>query len=211
MTLDVTAAIQPKSDQLNADSLLTGPRTIKLRDVKVNPTAPEQPIWIYFEGDDNKPWKPCKTAVRCLAAIWGPDAKQWIGMSCTIYNDATVTWGGAAVGGIRVSHMEGLTQPRSLMVTKTRGKKAPIVIKPLEVKAKPETKPKEPEPEPALTEDEAQTIAMTVLAAIQGAVTIASLNEAWKANTEAISKLPKALVDQIKAAGAAKREELKNG
>ena len=128
--LDVTKAIQPKSDQINADSLVTGPMTIKLRDVKVDPTG-EQPIWVHFEGDDNKPWKPCKTAARCLATIWGANAAQWIGMSCTIYNDPSVTWGGAAVGGIRVSHMEGLEKPRVLSLTKTRGKKGTITIQPL--------------------------------------------------------------------------------
>lgn len=128
--LDVTRAIQPKSDQLNADSLITGPRTIRIRDVTVNPDA-EQPIWIYFDGDDGKPWKPCKTAARCLASIWGANAAQWIGLHCKIYNDPTVTWAGAAVGGIRVSHMEGLDKPRQLQLTKTRGKKGTVTIQPL--------------------------------------------------------------------------------
>lgn len=130
MTTDVTKAIAPKSDQLNADSLITGPMTIRIRDVKVSDG--EQPIWVYFDGDDNKPWKPCKTAARCLASIWGPNAAQWIGMHCTIYNDPTVTWAGAAVGGIRVSHMEGLDKPRALQLTKTRGKKGTVTIQPLE-------------------------------------------------------------------------------
>lgn len=128
--LDVTKAIQPKSDQLNADSLIVGPRTIRIRDVQINATA-EQPIWIFFDGDDNKPWKPCKTAARCLASIWGSNAAQWIGMHCTLYNDPTVTWAGAAVGGIRVSHMEGLDKPRQLNLTKTRGKKGIVTIQPL--------------------------------------------------------------------------------
>lgn len=145
MTLDVTKAIEPKSDQLNSDDLLTGPRTIRIRDVKIQSTA-EQPVWIYFDGDNNKPWKTAKTTTRCLAAVWGPDASKWIGLSCTIYCDPTVTWGGAAVGGIRVSHMEGLTSPRTLMLTKTRGKKGATVIKPLEVKATAQPKPT-PQPE----------------------------------------------------------------
>lgn len=132
MTIDVTKAIEPKSDQLNADDLLTGSRTIRIREVKVS-HGQEQPVWIYFDGDNNKPWKSSKTGTRTLAAIWGPDASKWIGLSCTIYCDPDVTWGGAKVGGIRVSHMEGLTAPRTLMLTKTRGKKGATVIKPLEV------------------------------------------------------------------------------
>jgi len=132
VTLDVTKAIEPKSDQLNADDLLTGARTIRIREVKVAP-GQEQPVWIYFDGDNGKPWKSSKTGTRTLASIWGPDASKWIGLSCTIYCDEDVTWGGAKVGGIRVSHMEGLTSARTLMLTKTRGKKGATVIKPLEV------------------------------------------------------------------------------
>lgn len=132
MTMDVTKAIEPKSDQLNADDLLTGPRTIRIREVNVR-AGQEQPVWIYFDGDNNKPWKPSKTGTRTLAAIWGPDASKWVGLHCTIYCDPDVTWGGMKVGGIRVSHMEGLTQPRTLMLTKSRGKKGATVIKPLVV------------------------------------------------------------------------------
>lgn len=132
--IDVTKAIEPKSDQQNADSLLSGPRTIKIKDIAYDATAETQKLWIYFQGDDGKPWKPCRTAARCLVSIWGADASKWIGLSCTIYNDPDVQFGGAKVGGIRVSHMEGLTAPRTLMLTKTRGKKGATVIKPLDVK-----------------------------------------------------------------------------
>jgi len=133
-TIDITQAIRPKSDQLNADDLLTGPRTIRIRDVQAN--GGEQPVSIFFDQDDGKPWKPAKSALRVLAAIWGGNAAKWIGMSCTIYNDESVTWAGVAVGGIRVSHMEGLSKPRTLMLTKTRGKKAGVTIQPLAVERK---------------------------------------------------------------------------
>lgn len=131
-TIDITRAIAPKSDQLNADDLLAGPRTIRIRDVQV--VGGEQPVSIFFDGDEGRPWKPSKTAMRCLAAVWGANAAKWIGMSCTIYNDESVTWGGAAVGGVRVSHMEGLSNPRTLMLTKTRGRKTGVTIQPLVVK-----------------------------------------------------------------------------
>lgn len=132
MTMDVTKAIEAKSDQLNSADLLE-PRTIKITDVTVK--GGEQPISIHFEGDDGKPWKPSKTSARCLALVWGANASQWIGMSCTVYNDPTVTWAGAAVGGIRVSHMEGIDKPVTLMLTKTRGKKGATVIQPLKLEA----------------------------------------------------------------------------
>jgi len=140
MTLDVSKAIEPKSDQLNADDLLTGPQTVKIVRVEIKPTS-EQPVWIHLEGKDGKPWKPCKSALRCLAMIWGADASKWSGLHCTIYNDPDVQFGGVRVGGIRVSHMEGLTEPRTLMLTKTRGKRGATVIKPLVLeKSQPEDK-----------------------------------------------------------------------
>lgn len=131
MGMTIAKAFEPKSDQQNAENFIGGPRTIKIRDVVV--TGGEQPVSIFFEGDDNKPWKPCKTAGRCLVAIWGDDEKKWIGLSCTIYNDPKATWAGVAVGGIRVSHMEGITSPRSLMLSKAKGKREATIIKPLEV------------------------------------------------------------------------------
>ena len=142
---DVSKAIQAKSDQLNADDLIGGAITIKVTDVDV--AAGEQPISVHYEGDGGRPWKPCKTAARCLAAIWGANANQWVGMSCTIFNDPTVTWAGAAVGGIRVSHMEGLDKPRSLQLAKTRGKKGAVVIQPLHI-----TPVETADPEPILQE-----------------------------------------------------------
>ena len=185
MTKDVTKAIQPKSDQLNSDNLITGPMTIKIRDVQVK-NEPEQPIWIYFDGDDNKPWKPCKTAARCLASIWGANAAQWVGMSCTLYNDPTVTWGGAAVGGIRVSHMQGLDKPRTLQLTKTRGKKSAVVIKPLTMDDAPDT--------PTIDADAIQSDAMKAAKCGRDA-----FNKWWTDNP-ALRDVVKPIMDELKSA-----------
>jgi hypothetical protein len=35
---------------------------------------PEQPVSIHFEGDDGKPFKPCKTCRRLLVHCWGAEA-----------------------------------------------------------------------------------------------------------------------------------------
>lgn len=129
--IDINRMVAAKSDQLNADDLVGGARTIRIRDIVE--TGAEQPLAVFFDGDDGKAWKPSKTAIRCLAAVWGTDAARWIGLSCTIYSDPTVKWGGVAVGGIRVSHAEGLTEPRRLMLAVTRGKKQETIIQPLAV------------------------------------------------------------------------------
>ena len=54
---DLSQTIAPRSDQLNADDLIGGPRTIKVRQVSISKGA-DQPASIFFEGDDGKPYKP---------------------------------------------------------------------------------------------------------------------------------------------------------
>lgn len=106
---DISAIIAPKSDQLNADDLVTGPRTIRIREVKVLGAGREQPISVFYEGDNGKPWKPCKIMARLLAGMWSPDTSKWVGRSVQLYRDPDVKWAGAKVGGIRVravSHID---------------------------------------------------------------------------------------------------------
>ena len=56
--MDITDTIKPKSDQLNADDLISGPITVKI--VKVSKVSGDQPIVIEIEGD-YQPFKPCKS------------------------------------------------------------------------------------------------------------------------------------------------------
>lgn len=130
---DMTAVIQPKSDQMNSDDLMAGPRTIKITKVTLTPGS-EQPCAVSFEGDQGKPWKPCKSMARVLVLVWGADSKNYVGKSLTLYRDPDVKWGGMAVGGIRISHMSDMKSNAPLMLTVTRGKKAPYTVKPLETK-----------------------------------------------------------------------------
>lgn len=128
--LDMTATIAPKSDQINADDLIGGPRTITIAKVTGNEGNAEQPVNVFFEGDD-KPFRPCKSMRRVMVAVWGTDASQYVGKSMTIYRDPKVKWGGMEVGGIRISHMSGLTAPKQLALTETRAKRTPYTVQPL--------------------------------------------------------------------------------
>lgn len=127
---DMTPIIAAKSDQLNTDDLVGAPRTIRISEVSVRPGT-EQPVTIRYDGDDGRPWKPCKTMSRVLVAAWGPDANKYVGRSVTLYNDPNVTWGGMKVGGIRVSHLSHIDRELTLALTATRGKKAIAKIRPL--------------------------------------------------------------------------------
>lgn len=131
-TIDVARAMQAKSDQLNAEDLLGGPRTIRI----TGGVEKEGRIRLSFEGDNGRPWVLSKTALRVLAACWGMDPGKWVGLSCTVYNDESVVYGGKEVGGIRVSHVEGIAATRSLNLTVRRGQKKEHVIQPLVVERK---------------------------------------------------------------------------
>lgn len=130
---DMTHVIVPKSDQINADDLLSGPITITITEVQVKPVQ-EQPVSIYFEGSD-KAYRPCKSMARVLVAAWGPDASKYKGRSLTLYCDPKVKWGGMEVGGIRISHMSDIDSPMTMALTVTRANKKPFTVKPIVRKA----------------------------------------------------------------------------
>lgn len=129
--VDMSAFIAPKSDQLNADDLIAGPRTIRVSRVSANEGSAEQPINIYFDGDGGKPYRPCKSMRRVMVAVWGKDATAYPGRRMTIYCDARVQFGGMEVGGIRISHMSEIDKPVRLTLTATRAKRAPYRVEPL--------------------------------------------------------------------------------
>lgn len=134
--VDMSRFVEAKSDQLNADDLIGAPRTITVRRVTGNDG--DQPVSIYFEGDNNKPFKPCKTMRRVLLAIWGRNAADYVGRSMTLYRDDTVQFGGLNVGGIRISHMSHMEKESVVVVMKTKGKKAGIKVFPLTETVKPD-------------------------------------------------------------------------
>ena len=120
---DLRPTIIPKSDQLNSEQLLSGPITITVTDVRVG-SSEEQPITVHYEGENGRPYKPCKTSRKVLILGWGPDGREWAGQSMTLYNDPLVKFGGAEVGGIRISHMTGIDRDIQVSLTATKGKKA---------------------------------------------------------------------------------------
>lgn len=130
MTADMTVTIIPKSDQLNADDLLAGPRTIAITRVTISPGA-EQPVDVHFDGDGGKPFRPGKSMRRVMVAVWGPDPAAYAGKRMTLYRDPSVTWGGMEVGGIRISHMSHITTPMTMALTATKKARKPFTVQPL--------------------------------------------------------------------------------
>jgi hypothetical protein len=127
--MDITATLEAKSNQLNTDDLIGGPRTITITNVSAG--SAEQPVAVSFEGDGVKVWYPCKSMRRVLVAAWGADASQYVGRRVTLFRDPSVTYGGIQVGGIRISHLSGIDSPLSIALTVTRAKRAPYKVQPL--------------------------------------------------------------------------------
>jgi hypothetical protein len=132
MSVDMGSFIAPKSDQLNADDLIAGPRTITVTGVRASGKGDDQqPISINFEGDNGKPYKPCKSMRRVMVFVWGANSAAYVGRSMTLYRDESVQFGADKVGGIRISHMSHIDAPQSHALTATRGRRAPYTVQPM--------------------------------------------------------------------------------
>ena len=128
---DLKDTVIPKSDQLNADDFLTGPKTIRITGVKV--TSGEQPVSISYDGDMGKPYKPCKSMRRVLITFWGTDGQDYVGKHLTLYNDPSVKWAGKEIGGIRISHMSDIEKDSNIILTVSRAVKKQFLIQKLEI------------------------------------------------------------------------------
>lgn len=129
---DILDTIVAKSDQLNADDLVGKDKTITI--TKVTVEGGDQPVSIYFKGDEGKPYKPGKSMRRAIVHVWKADVSKYVGRSMTLYRDPNVKFGGLEVGGIRISHMSDISAPVSMALTATRGSKKAFTVKPLIVK-----------------------------------------------------------------------------
>lgn len=146
--MDLTESIAPRSDQLNAEDLLAGPRTVTVE--KVTKGSSEQPVNIHLVEFPGRPFRPSKTVRRILVAAWGAEASAYTGRRMALYRDPAVRFGGQDVGGIRVSHMSHISKRLTLALTVTRGKRAPYNVDPL------------PDGPPVITSEQADDIAALI-------------------------------------------------
>lgn len=127
--MDITKSVEPRSDQLNFDDVQSHDLTITITAVKQGP--PDQPVHLHNAEFEGRPYKPGKSMRRVLIAAWGTDASKYVGRRITIYGDPTIKFGKDAVGGIRISHLSHITEPLTVALTVTRGKRAPFTVQPL--------------------------------------------------------------------------------
>ncbi len=192
--VDMTQFIAPRSDQLNADDLIGGPRTITISRVRASESTPEQPVEIHIEGSD-KPYKPCKSMRRVMVSLWSADASQYVGRSMTLYRDPEVQFGGMKVGGIRIGEMSHIEKDAQLVLTASKTKRAPYMVRKMKVEA--------PAPITETTTDTPAVIAEQ----IQNAATMSDLVAIWKAAAATRRDYPEH-VDALTQLKDAKKAEL---
>lgn len=124
---DVGFAMEAKSDQLNALDIAGYEPVIRIRAVDVR--AGDQPVSVYYDGDNNRPWKPSKGMIRILAAAWGRDSDAWVGKYAQIYCDPDVIYAGQKVGGIRIRALSDIDQRgMTFTITINRKKREPYPV-----------------------------------------------------------------------------------
>ena len=132
---DMMRTIVPKSDQLNADDLVGGHTiTITVNRAEVKESG-EQKVVLGYEGDNGKPYKPGKAMCHVLINVWGKSSQGYIGKSMTLYRDEKVKFGPDITGGVRISHMSHITEPRTVIIPVSRGIRKPFTVQPLKVAA----------------------------------------------------------------------------
>ncbi len=136
---DLSDTIKAKSDQLNADDLVGMEKTITVTGVSRGNA--ENPVVVHYEGDDGRPFKPCKTVRRILIAAWSENGNNWIGKQAKLYCDPSVRYGGKEVGGIRINALSDIEKPLQVKLSVSRGKKQDYridILQPVQKKAWPD-------------------------------------------------------------------------
>ena len=134
--MNLTESIAPRSDQLNADDLMSGPVLVTITEVKKG--TPDQPVNVVTdEFGPGRPYKPSKSMRRVMVMAWGAESKEYVGRQLTLFRNPTIRFGKDEVGGIQIASMSGIDAPLTVALTVTRGKRAPFTVQPLADAPKP--------------------------------------------------------------------------
>ena len=145
--MDLTASIAPKSDQLNADDLISGPVTVTIKSVTKG--SGEQPADVHLIETPGRAYRPSKSMRRVLVIAWGKESDAYTGHRLTLFRNPKIKFGGQAVGGIEISAMSHLNEALTLALTRSRGKRETFIVEPLTDTA--------PNPEPTAEQVAAST------------------------------------------------------
>lgn len=127
--MDLTESIAPKSDQLNADDLISGPVTVTISEVTKG--SVEQPVDVRLVEFPGRAYRPSKSMRRVMVMAWGAEASTYAGRRITLFRNPEITFGRDKVGGIEISHLSNIDKPLTVALTATRGKRKNFTVTPL--------------------------------------------------------------------------------
>lgn len=145
--MDITAALAPKSDQLDAIELVA-PRTFTIGEGSRLGQREGSDVVEIALVDFPRVWRPSKGMLDAIVAVWGTNAREWTGHRVTLYNDPEVTFGRDKVGGIRISAMTGIEETKTVQI-RGRGqgaRRVPWRIEPIKDAPRP-ARPQQPTPD----------------------------------------------------------------
>jgi hypothetical protein len=169
--MNILDTIVAKSDQINAADLVGGAMTVTVKDVKI--AAIDQPVSFFLEETD-KVYRPCKGMRRLIVQLWGPDAKDYIGRSLTLYCDPDVTWAGKKEGGIRISAMSHISDDFQVAIRTSKAATKIYQVRPLSA---------------VIKADRAADWADAQVAAFAAAATLAGIDAVAAKGEKALAKL----------------------
>jgi hypothetical protein len=133
--MDLTAALAPKSDQLDfADLDGSAPQIFTIEAVTENDSElaekQQQPVNIRL-AEFPRVWRPSKGMLRVLADNWGKDVAPWVGRKVELYGDPEVYVGREKRGGTRISRLSHIAARKTTLVNPRGGKGAYWSVDPL--------------------------------------------------------------------------------
>lgn len=136
---EMLETITPKADQLNFDDFI-GRENLLIKITKVTISKSDQPVSIFFENDNGKPYKPSKGMRRIIIECWGDKKENYIGRSLKLFGNPKVKWAGKEAGGIQIAELSNLDATKTINLTVAKGKREPFTVNPLKVSALDELK-----------------------------------------------------------------------
>jgi hypothetical protein len=134
MTIDLSDALAPKSDQLDAADLIGSPPQIfTITAVREGaPRAKGEPKTVDITlAEFPRVWRPSKGMLRVLADNYTKDVSKWVGKRVELYGDPDVYFGKERTGGTRISRLSHIDGPRTTRINPRGGKDATWTVRPL--------------------------------------------------------------------------------
>lgn len=129
--MDISEVIAPDSDEMVAADLIgSPPRTFTITEVSEASREGKRVADVRLEGFP-RPWRPGKGMSRVMADNWGAETQVWIGRRVELYGDPDVYFGKEKTGGVRISRLSHITQPKTTRTNPRGGKNGTWTVQPL--------------------------------------------------------------------------------